>query len=219
MTSQLWTVLRSGGEYSKVHVAFLKEQLARVAPDMKLVCLSDQSTPAHVTIPLRHGWKGWWSKMALFAPDIGGDILYCDLDTLLVGDLSPLAALKRTTVLRDFYADRRTDIGPNPIGSGLMFLTEADRAEIWKAWFTNPGQWMTLAGRLGDQFVIGDIIGGTADRFQDVLQGKVCSYKAHIRDAGLSAPPPGTSIVCFHGRPRPWACSDAWVKAALHGNA
>ena len=211
---RLVTVLKSGGEYREVHVRHLKQQLAKHSPGVELVCLSDVLTPA-TTIPLRYTWPGWWAKMEMFRPDILGDFLFCDLDTVLVGDIRPLANLKRTTVLRDFYWDRSKGLGPDAVGSGLMYLTEADRAEIWKAWVTNPNEWMARAGRHGDQYVIGKIIGATAKRFQDTNPGRVCSYKAHIRDADLKAPPDGVSIVCFHGRPRPWACNEPWVKEAL----
>lgn len=217
--TMLMTVLRSGGEYRPEHVAVLKRQLAVHAHGIELVCLSDVKTEA-TTIPLRHEWRGWWAKMELFRPDLGGDWLYSDLDTLIVGDIAPILKVNRTTVLRDFYWDRSADKGPTSIGSGLMFLTATDRARVWERWWDRrtPESWMQEAGTLGDQYVIGKVLGEDADRWHKAAPGKVCSYKAHIRDAGLSAPPEGVAIVCFHGKPRPWACNDAWVRDAIHGH-
>ena len=65
--------------------------------------------------------------MNLFHPSIRGDLLYFDLDTVIVGDLSELSSMGRTTLLSDFYYPERP-------ASGLMYLTESDRAKVWAAW-------------------------------------------------------------------------------------
>lgn len=186
------TVLRSGGEYRAEHVARLEEQVAQWAPGAEFWCLTD--SPVEGDVLLRHGWPGWWSKMELFRPDIEGDFLYVDLDTTIVG---PLDGFERdeVTVLRDFYR-------PAGLGSGLMYLPESSRREVWDKWIEKP-EWYMAHTRRGDQGFLETLWLQRAARWQDVLPGKVVSYKVDVRPAGKV--PAGTSVVCFHGKPRPWA--------------
>jgi alpha-N-acetylglucosamine transferase len=56
----------------------------------RFVCLSNVNVPCE-RIPLTHNWPGWWSKLELFRPGIfKGRVLYIDLDSIIIGDLSPL---------------------------------------------------------------------------------------------------------------------------------
>lgn len=196
-------VLRSGGDFRPEHV----QRLARQIPG--LVCLSDATVEGVPCIPLAYKWPGWWSKMGLFRPDLSGDLLYFDLDTVIVGDLSELASLGRTTLLSDFYYPERP-------ASGLMYLAESDRAKVWAAWIADPKEAMRKCMRHGDQQFIGEVL-HDAQRFQDVLPGRVVSYKVHVakglnkRSIGNGNVPAGASVVCFHGRPRPWHLKAEWV--------
>lgn len=185
------TVLRSGGEYKPEHVTRLRKQLGDQA---ELVCLSDVYLGDVHAEPLRYSWPSWWCKMEMFAPWIKGDFLFMDLDTSIVGDISDLLNCARSTVLRDFYQ-------PSLIGSGLMFWKEEDRAQVWDAFIADPERHIkecTTRAKWGDQ--------GFLQQFADKLQlwqdntSKVVSYKVHCQ-GGV---PHGASIVCFHGKPRPW---------------
>lgn len=196
-------VLRSGGEYKPEHVRALAKQVPG------LECISDVDIDGVPCIPMPEHWPGWWSKMNLFHPSIRGDLLYIDLDTVVVGDLSELASLGRTTLLSDFYYPERP-------ASGLMYLAESDRAKVWAAWIADPKAAMHKCMRHGDQQFIGEVL-HDAQRFQDVLPGRVVSYKVHVakglnkRSIGDGTVPVGASVVCFHGRPRPWGIREGWV--------
>jgi hypothetical protein len=172
--------------------------LARQIPG--IVCLSDVKVDGVQTSPLKHNWPGWWSKLELFSDIIVGDVLYFDLDTVIVGDIGKLNVGK-TTLLSDFYR-------PHLLASGLMYIRQEDKAAIWKAFCVNPQLHMVKHKRfplIGDQgFLNGRI---KAQRWQDVLPGAVVSYKAHCRH-GL---PEGASVVCFHGKPRPWQIKRDWI--------
>lgn len=181
-------VLRSGGEYGPEHVRWL----ARQVPG--LVCLSDVPVPGVETVALRYGWPGWWSKLELFGGAIDGDLMYYDLDTVVLG---PVPVPDRTTVLRDFYY-------PHRMGSGLMYIAKADKSRVWGAWCADPTGHMRRAGRWGDQAFLQGFF-GSAQRWQDIAP--VYSYKVHCRQAL----PVDAAVVCFHGKPRPWACGAAWV--------
>lgn len=189
-------VLRSGGEYRPRHVQWLADQVPG------LVCLSDVPVPGIETIPLVSEWPGWWSKIELFRPDIDGDLLYLDLDTVVLGDLEPFELAGATTMVSDFY---RLDL-PN---SSLMYIAEADKSAVWESFNAGPtGHMMRCRTRScwGDQGFLQGVL-PDAQRWQEVLPGKVVSFKADCR-GGL---PPGADIVCFHGNPRPWDVRAKWI--------
>lgn len=75
----------------------------------------------------------------------------------------------------------------------------------------------------GDQGFIGRIC-QDAERWQNILPGRIISYKANIAapkmigfnpelydGTGNGKLPDGVSIVCFHGSPRPWNTALPWV--------
>lgn len=184
MSNRNICVLRSGGDFTPEHV----QRLAGMVPD--LWCLSDYEIDGIKTIRLQHDWQGFWAKMELFRPDIEGDLFYFDLDTT-VYNLPP--APDQTTVLRDF---RKGHL----IGSGLMFLKEAERSRVWNGFIDNPAKAIKAnrSGlRWGDQGFLMDYY-RESQRWQDIA--KVYSYKYHC----LEGVPSDADIVCFHGNPRPW---------------
>ncbi|MFL1404184.1 hypothetical protein ACJO2E_02420 [Marinobacter sp. M1N3S26] len=189
-------VLRSGGEYTPAHVQWL----ARQVPGLK--CLSDAPVPGVETIPLRHPWPKWWAKLALFEPEaIPGDLLYIDLDTVIIGDLAEFEAVGQTTMLSDFYWPARP-------ASGLMYIAEADKAQVWERWLADPAGHMARKrgrGGIGDQGFLAEVLAPA--RWQDLIPDRVVSYKVNCR-RGL---PPGADVVCFHGKPRPWGVNLPWV--------
>lgn len=171
-------VLRSGGDFKPEHV----DRLARMVPGLE--CLTDMKVGIP-SIPLKHNWPGWWSKMQIFRPDIEGDIFYLDLDTT-VHRLPPMP--DKTTVLTDFYH-------PDLIGSGLMYIKQEDKAQIWDHFTQDPESIMadyTKWPYFGDQGYLMQFLSGAA-RWGSNVQ----SYKVH----GFN---PEADITCFHGKPRPW---------------
>lgn len=192
-------VLRSGGEYQPKHAQELAAQLREQALDV--VVLSDVDVPGVERIPLRYPtWRGWWAKMELFRPDIEGDLLAMDLDTRIVGDLSDIKARTELTLLRDFYHLRK-------LQSGLMYLPVAARAETWVRWHDRYMQVFQ-----GDGNFTHHVWNGRARTWQDDLPDQVVSYKVHVmkdptksKHIGNGTVPNNARIVCFHGKPRPWA--------------
>jgi hypothetical protein len=186
-------VLKTGGEYKVEHAQILAKQIEKQAPFHEIVCLSDVEVPGVETIPLVTGERGWWAKMELYRPDIKGDLLFFDLDTIVRGPIDALLNVGRLTLLRDFYRDGVYKGRAEGLGSGLMYLPAADRAEAWAAWKTNPKRSMG-----GDQIFLETLWLQKAARWQDVVPGKIVSYKVH-------GTPLYASVICFHGKPRPWA--------------
>jgi hypothetical protein len=191
-------VLKSGGIYDATWVARLKAGVARHLPvEHRFVCLSDVAVPCE-RIPLDHDWPGWWSKIELFR--LPGPVLFFDLDTAIVGDLSDIAAnssASRLTMLRDFYA-------PNHLGSGMMSWGAAAPRRLYDIFVDAPADMMAVQRvRMGDQAYIEEVYsrsycGLPIARWQDVLPGEIVSYKVHCR----SGIPENARVVCLHGKPK-----------------
>lgn len=187
------------------------------------VCLTDVPVSQPMFEPelfeqrsLRRNYRAWWSKLNLF--ELPGPVLFFDLDTVIVGSLDSLARAvienDGLTVLRGFYRPFAVNsgvMGWNALNAGSCILAAAVEKDIF-----DPPQYsrdarrprmITHSGRhKGDQDWLDAII-RTNDivfRFaQKIAPGSICSYKVDIRDQQRNAPPNGTSVVCFHGRPRP----------------
>jgi hypothetical protein len=79
--------------YSPDWVLRLRDQVAAHLPQPhRFVCLSNVDVPGVETLPLQHGWPGWWSQVEMFeaARDLGDRVLYLDLDVFVTGDLTPI---------------------------------------------------------------------------------------------------------------------------------
>jgi hypothetical protein len=186
-------VLRSGGDYGPDDVRRLRGGVEAHLPGARFVCLSDVDVPCE-RIPLRHDWPGWWAKLNLFSPEITGDFLYLDLDTIITGDLSDLASLNRLAIMRDVYR-------PTGLQSSCMFLPEVDRAPVWQSFMVDPIARMKAFAYGGDQAFLESLWIKRISRIQDLLPGQLVSYKADVRKLGRV--PDNARAVIFHGLPRP----------------
>lgn len=203
------TVLRSGGEFTPRHVKALQLQVEQHAPWADFQCLSDVGIPGVDCVALKTNWPGWWAKMELFNPALPGDLLFMDLDTVLVGSLSDLLEVGKLTVLRDFYRDGvALKAG---LGSGLMFLPEAARDAPWET-FVKSQRRIMASYHKGDQQLLEEVWGiPDVQVWQNVVPGQVVSYKRHCCANVLGKGPqfrgvPETArVICYHGKPRPWS--------------
>lgn len=194
------TVLKSGGEFTPEHVQRLHGQFG----PLPSVCLSDIPVSGVNVLPLCYNWPGWFSKMELFNPAlIQDDILYFDLDTLLIQSPEKYLHDNCLRMLSDFYSPQRP-------ASGMMFIPHASKAQIWSRWMAASEAWMRQCH--GDQDVLMGICGRHIARFGR----QVKSYKVHVatrgmpgyhsrRSRGSGTIPPDTDVLCFHGFPRPWS--------------
>lgn len=193
-------VMRSGGDFTPEHVWLLKRGVNEHLQDpFEFRILTDCSFAGQAGRALRCGYPGWWSKLELFAPwnQVLGDVLYFDLDTMIVGPLHDLATAGWLTVLRDFYK-------PSQTASGMMFLPAAERPFVWERWAADPIGSMQRFVRGGDGAFLNAIWSERQLTYwQDAYPGQVVSYKVHVRPSGQV--PPGARVVCYHGRPRPWS--------------
>ena len=203
-------VLRSGGDtYDHSWVAKLQRGVARnLTLPHRFVCISDVEVPCE-RVPLLHNWPGWWSKIELFRKGvITGPTLYLDLDTVIVGNMDDIVrCTKPFAMLRNFSAD-------NMVGSGIMWFRDAESVphKVYNKFARMPECYMEHHLRMedahtsyiGDQAFIWDALNYDVETLD--FKG-ICSYKRHCR----KMLPVDSSIVAFHGRPRPSEATDAWV--------
>jgi len=204
-------VLKSGGEYGTEQVARLRDGVARnLKAAHRFVCLSDIDVPCE-RIALKDGLPGWYSKIELFdRARFPGDVFYMDLDTIILGPLDDIVRGHRFTVLRNFWVDAK-----HPrIGSGLMAWS-VDLSAIYTRFQADAQTLMDGANtrdNWGDQGIIQRLTPVPPTKWQDVHPGRVVSWKMHCK-AGV---PHGASVVCFHGRPRPWE-TPLWSEVMADG--
>ena len=176
---------------------------------LDFMCLTD--TPIGLEgireVPLRHAWPGYWSKLNLFDPAITGDLLYFDLDVMVVGSLADFQKTRWLTMLRSLVPRRCSGVN-----SSIMALPEEARRPIWKTFMKNPARAIKDLSKKGrSRYGIGDQ--GFLERtwkhkrwpmalWQVECPGQVESFKGVVRKKGGVGP--DTRVVYFHGKPRPW---------------
>jgi hypothetical protein len=199
-------VLKTGGDFNFQDVDILSYHLHyhyRGIKPLRVFCLYDG---VNVVWELRNctvlpmfykEWKGWWSKMNLFSPEmeIYRPFLYLDLDTVVVKDISDLFDRSNEIItLEDFNIRNKSASGmiwipaKNPIVSG-----------IWESWIKSFKK--HILKYRGDQDFIRTFI--TINNFWQSLTTKICSFKMRKGNKGwLMEIPDSIAVVCFHGHPR-----------------
>jgi len=162
----------------------------------KFVCVTDDLEGLHPDIevvPLPDDVTGWWGKLYLFKDGLfpkNERMVYFDLDTLIVSNIDEIVAYDGDfATLRDFYAtDKR-------LGTAVMLWRAGLHRQIWQSWEDADRP----VNELGDLWWINkftELI--HIEILQDLYPNKFVSYK----QSATSAPPLGSSVVCFHGLPR-----------------
>lgn len=184
-------VLKSGGEFKREHVETLRQSVIKHNPCVDFICLTDMPIAGINCIPLTENWPGWWSKIELFKNFKTEPILYLDLDTVVIGDLSELFS-KRLKMLKDVNNLDR-------FGSGVMSWC-GDYSYLYDIFKAKSDKFIreyVTYRNWGDQGFLMNHLKETPDSFDF---GPVQSYKFHCKN-GV---PNGTKLVYFHGKPRPW---------------
>lgn len=200
-------VMRSGGWCTPEYVHRLRDGVGRhLRTPHRFACLTDMPHAIECeTIRLAHDWPNWWSKIELFRAFRQGRTLYMDLDTVVNGDLSAVAACRAP------FAMIRDRLFPDYLASGVM-TWQGDYSRIYDKFASNPAG--TIAAypaptgpatpaafaRLGDQAYIRDTLGAEAlTPWDAAVPGvTVTSWKAdnyYVRRK--------SAIICYHGSPRP----------------
>lgn len=218
------------------HVARLRDMLRlHLLEPYRLYCVTDRISEIHridgvEAVPLdRDDLPRWWAKMRLFDPALRGrnrPALYLDLDTVILGDLSPLTQIARDTdtlaMCRNFAHEAGATWRPGRYGSCCTALPPGWGAHLWEAFSERPQWWRAECDPYGDQLCIERIATDPPTILQDRLpSGFFLNYRDVWRYP--EAPPPEARVVVFGGRAKPHRSGDKegrrwpqWLTDAYH---
>lgn len=209
--------VKTGTRYGPEYVYRLKKMLARHAPGHPFVCLTDdlESLPElqdNEKIDCRSlGLKTWWLKMAIFMLSSHEPMIYFDLDTVIVGDLSLLIELASHvdfSICENFTRAAGNHLWPCQYGSCVMTL-RGDFQHVWYSFQANRDKLIAEAGVLGDQWVIEKFLPGAVLLQRKLPRGFFLGY----RDL-TETQPAGSSVVVFAGPRKPHNTKFEWVRTA-----
>ena len=188
---------------------------------------ADRTVPDHMIKHALTEWPGvsgpkksWWYKLQLFNSDHhSGDLLYFDLDTVIVRDISWIVQLppEKLWTIKDFRRLQNTNwTGMN---SSIMWWNVAKFDWVWREFEQKNLTDTIQQHRQGDQDYIMKALGNNNVRFfEDQL---VQSWRWQVQDGGINFPgrrpiKPGTgthisdnvSVLVFHGSPKPHEITD-----------
>lgn len=202
------TILKSGGEYNHNHVNALYDQVQKFCNiNFSFLCLTD--IPDNIncrTLPLKHNWKGWWSKIEIFQFCLPDTIyFYIDLDTVIVSDITNIVTYPhKFTALGEAMLNR--GITEN-LGSGIMSWS-GDYSFLYDIFKSDPIRYAQQHRHRGDQEFIQSQL-SSFDTFQNMFKG-LYSYKFTLQNKDIL--PDDAKIIYFHGRPKPWDVKHDWLK-------
>lgn len=219
--TNVFLCLRSGGEYSINDVFLLSRHLHEKSEhSVNIYCLWDKITQSYVMkdvtfLPMARHWRGWWSKMNLFSPDLESyrPYLYLDLDTAVVDNLyeitPPLGDNINKFITLGSFRDTQTK---KELQSGMMWFPANSSLLnlIWSHWIVQPEY--HIKNLRGDQDFIHKII-VNPEQWWQLITDKICSFKINMYKEWLHTIPEKVSIVCFHGKPKITEASSSinWV--------
>lgn len=177
-----------------------------------------------VVWPQAQGPRGaWWNKLQLFGPGhFSGPVIYFDLDVVLVDDIRWLQDLDTQYfwAIRDWrWLWKANWTG---INSSVMYWNAPDWTWIWDR-VQEQGLDKIRSRHPGDQDWLTETVALTHRRFFE--QQRIQSWRWQVHDGGMdmhtrryrrpgagAVIPPDTSIVVFHGRPKPHQIELPWIR-------
>jgi hypothetical protein len=154
--------------------------------------LTDQQLPRVECLPLRRQNKGWWAKLELFR--IPGPVAYFDLDTIIIDDITDI-------IIYPHVFTALTGFKPGRFASGFMAWNGDFRYLDQDIDDATQRVYSATAKRWGDQDWIREHLRTEPALTETLFPGRFVSYKLDVLRSGRV--PPGASVVCFHGTPRP----------------
>lgn len=201
--------------YNPTRVESLRQQFRRhlKIPHRFHVLTDEHPTAFHVDanpLPLIHGWGGWWSKIELFNWDWEESVLYCDLDNVILGDITTIVS--RPLGYRNFVMSHDWDY-PVPNSSLMYWL--GDYRFIYDSFRDDPEG---CAARNQAMPYLGDQ-GHIAQQLS--LRGIRPLFWQHMTDPGFFASRwdlarlDKAHMMLWHGHPKPWDLQNPTLDAAM----
>ena len=220
MDTNIVLIHRTGGDFKIADAYLLVSHIHKywgAAMKPNIYCYSDsvdkEISVVGLTIrPLPNKeWKGWWSKMNLFSPELKDlrPFLYLDLDTAVLKSIKslfpPEEQKDKFVTLSDFYRSTK-------LASGVMWIPDtAAITDLYSKWMIDTNR--HIKRFKGDQNFIASVT--KADVYwQDICQPE---YITTFKPKGIwrTKLPAQSAVVCFHGVPRisEAAKTVEWVKS------
>ena len=190
-----------------------------------------RTVPSHMIKHVLTEWPGikgskksWWYKMQLFDPaQYTGQLLYLDLDTVIVNNLDWIIKLNPECfwTIKDFK--KLWDPKFQGINSSVMYWNTEKFAKIWEE-FSKQDIPRLCAKYHGDQNYLSKVLKPNQRRFfpekqalswrWQALDGGMDPYKRTYYHPGLGTQfGPETSLLIFHGQPKPDQVQDHIIKS------
>lgn len=213
----VWT--RGPANYTADDVKKIRSMVLRNSGDwdVEFLCYTDQGAAPE-------GWQlidlnryphamrdGWWGKMQLFDSMFRGprSVVYFDLDTVIVGDITPLFQFAEANyfgVCHNFTREINPSY-PCKFGSCVMTINKGFGDEIFYAWSKLYVEMRERAGIYGDQKVI-EIMHPDAVTLQGHMPHNFFVGRRDFKET-LE---PGNAVMIFAGKYKPSKSLLPWVK-------
>lgn len=212
----VWT----GSKYEPAYVQRLFNMVHRHLPEHEKVCLTDHRQ-SELPLGVRRvdvtpdKLPGWWAKMRLYDPVWRTDqrVIYLDLDTVIVGDISPLSTMTDPlSICGSFTRAAGHPTWPCRYGSCAQVINPSLDDMIWRRFSAKRAEIMARCGGFGDQMAVEELYPSAT-----ILQG-VMPRGFFLDRRGLMAnriiQPAETRVVVFGGQVRPHNCGVKWAQDA-----
>lgn len=221
-----------GTGYDWQYVERLYNMLSRYLPNgirFHVYTEHDRSVPPHMIKHILDDWgisgpkKSWWYKMQLFnTKHFSGQLLYFDLDVIITSSLEWITKLSADYFwcIRDFRYLQNPMI--QSMNSSVMWFDVAKFNWVWDKFNETPVT-KVVQSFPGDQDFLHHTINHFQRRFFDDC--KFQSYRWQCLDGGYNFKrrqhyqpgsgitiSPDTSVVVFHGRPKPHQIQDQIIQ-------
>lgn len=221
-----------GTGYDWEYVEKLYSMLTRMLPQgirFHVYTEHDRSVPPHMIKHILDDWgvsgpkKSWWYKMQLFnSKHFDGDLLYFDLDVVVVRELTHLVEQPTDYfwTIRDFRYLQNYRI--STMNSSVMWFNVEKFSWIWDK-FTSASVLDTIKQFPGDQDYLNHVLDINQRRFFEDRYFE--SYRWQCQEGGYDFQRrkhrrPGSpmqvgadvAVVVFHGKPKPHEVADPIVK-------
>lgn len=213
--------VRIGERYAPHYVFRLRDMVAKhLKRSHKFICFTDRPQEVEGTgvvvadITSMH-LKSWWGKMALFAREWreGQRVLYFDLDSVIVGDLTPLLELEIDFgICENFTRLAGNQQWPCRYGSCVMTMGPEFSGDAFRRFWPQRDELMARAGKFGDQMVVEELLPDATLLQRFLPSGFFLGYRDLPKHK--ARPPKNCSVVIFAGSAKPHNCGITWVKEA-----
>lgn len=207
--------VKTGEKYNSDYVYRLRNMVWRHLPQPhRFICLTDRPndlTEVETIDISRFGLDGWWAKLLMLDPAMRGHskALYFDLDTVIVGDLTPLANLKTHFGVCENFTKLAGSQTPCNYGSCTMVFEATWGYDAWRTFASNRRKLMAEAGAYGDQYVFEALVPEARLLQSEMPAGYFLGYR-DLKNHPVQ--PPECSVVVFAGKNKPANSEVGWVR-------